>query len=79
MCEKKKNNRADTSVSCRNCNSLLHKKCCRLKQAELFDLKRNEVCFVWECSNFMKDKSPFSSVDYIVRSLTQTYHVNSKK
>ena len=62
VCDKR-NNRADTSVFCRNCNSVVHKKCSRLKQAELLELKRDRVSFLWECSTCMKDKFPFHSVD----------------
>ena len=34
-----KNNRADTGVFCRNCSSVVHKKCSSLKKTELLELK----------------------------------------
>ena len=67
VCDKR-NNWADTTVFCKNCNSVVHKKHSRLKQAELFELLRDKelrdrVSFLWECSTCMKDKFPFHSVD----------------
>ena len=69
-----------TGVFCRNCNSV-HKKCSRLKQAELLGLKRNRVSFLWESSTCMKDRFPCHSADNmdIVGPLTQTSHINAKK
>ena len=61
VCDKR-NNRADTSASCRNCNSVVHKKCSWLKQAKLLELKRDRGSFLWECSTCMKDEFPFHSV-----------------
>ena len=62
VCDKR-NNRAGTGIFCRNCNSVVHKKCSRLKQAELLELKSKKVSFLWECSTCMKDKFPFHSLD----------------
>ena len=42
---------------------ILFNKCSRLKQAELLELKRDRVSFLWECLTCMKDKFPFHSVD----------------
>ena len=42
VCDKG-NNTADTGVFSMNCNSVVHKKCSRFKQAELLELKRNRV------------------------------------
>ena len=66
---------------CRNCNSVVHKKCSRLKQAELLELKRNRVSFLWESSTCMKDRFRCHSADNmdIVGPLTQTSHINAKK
>ena len=75
-----KNNRADTDVFCRNCNSVVHKRYSRLKQAELFELKTiRYISFLWQSLTCMKETLSPNSLDdmEIVGPLIQTSHVNA--
>ena len=60
VCQKIVNN-TRKSIPCPTCRHFIHKKCCRLTQAEINDLKRSPN--FWECVSCTKDKFPMVDMD----------------
>ena len=60
VCQKSVNN-TTKSIPCPTCRHYIHKKCCRLTQTEINDLKRSYN--FWECLSCNEDKFPLANVD----------------
>ena len=60
VCSKKVNN-TSKSIPCPNCNHLVHKKCTKLTNTEINDLKRSHN--IWECLSCSASKFPLANVD----------------
>ena len=60
VCSKKVNN-TSKSIPCPNCNHFVHKKCTKLTNTEINDLKRSHN--IWECLSCSATKFPLANVD----------------
>ena len=60
VCQKNVN-KTKKAIPCPTCQNFIHKKCCRLTQAEINDLKRSHN--YWECVNCLKQKFPMVDMD----------------
>ena len=85
VCSKKVNN-TSKSIPCPNCNHFIHKKCCKLTNSEIIDLKRSHN--IWECLSCSASKFPLANVDEdeihsfckgLDSGILSTSHINTRQ